>query len=98
MVDMAKIHGLEAVKKEVMKAWDKASDELHSLTDKQSEMTTKYINMEGTWLDKYKVEDELHTINRAWAVSYGMVNMCSQLFDRINEMIESEYDVDKETA
>ena len=98
MVDMAKVHGLEEAKREVMKAWTDATKELDDITKRQGEITDRYIASPRSSSERYDLEEELRIVHTEWAVSYGKVQMCSQLANKLDDMIDAEYEVDKETA
>jgi len=99
MIDMGKIHGIEIAKDAVMEAWHNASEELDRLTKKSSELTTDYVN---TPYDEKRKLDELEELIRvnhtAWAVSYGMAQMCSQLCTIFEDMIDDEFKSETEAV
>ena len=98
MVDIAKVQGLEKAKDEVLKAWHDAGQELSSLTDKYSEANHRFIHLPYKSDEKNDVLEELRAIHTAWSVSYGMTQMCSQLCNRLEDLINAEYEADKEAV
>ena len=99
MIDMGKVHGIELAKAIVMKAWDKATEELDRLTEKSSELTTDYVNTPNDETRKLDELKELISVNnKAWAVSYGMNQMCSQLCNVFDDMIDEEYKSETEAV
>lgn len=98
MVDMAKVHGLEEAKREVMKAWTDATKELDDITKRQSELTDLFIASPSKSSERYDLEEQLRVVHAEWAVSYGKVQMCSQLANKLDDMLDAEYDVDREAS
>lgn len=99
MIDMGKIHGIELAKYSVMDAWHNASEELDRLTKKSSELTTDYVNTPYDEREKLDELKELIRVNdKAWAVSYGMAQMCSQLCNVFNDMIDDEFKSETEAV
>lgn len=98
MVDMAKVHGLEEARAEVLKAWKNNSAELHELTGKVSEACERSMNAKYQSEEWHKAEHDMKTWHEAWNQSYGMSQMCGQLYDRLSDMIHAEYQIDEEAV
>lgn len=97
MVDISKVQGLEQAKREVMDAWRNAGKELNDLNDKISDATRRFLDCDSKYT-RDEIGEELKTLHGAWNVSYGMTQMCSQLCNRLEDLIDAEYEADKEAV
>jgi len=98
MVNMERVYAIEDVKKAVNEAWNKANVELHDLTEKLSEACNKLDTFKYDSREWNEAEEQIKTIRTAWDVQYGMTQMCSQLSEKLREMITAEYKADREAV
>ena len=97
MVDMAKVHGIEKARAEVLRYWQEDTG-LRELSDRYCKEYKTLWELQYDTTEWIRQNSEVQRLGGEWHEALGKATACSELYDILTEMIEEEYRVDEEVV